>query len=189
MSAGVDSVEALDKLDDIRTGMFRVTAGYQGMLFTLDEQQIGVGPCTEIYTMEEILNTKEARRDLAAHGHATVTMRVTKRFPPVRYLGPCATTAPKGDRRDGRAGSGPPSVLCLEKEHCPVRGAQSLAHTVGTRRSSHRKRPLPLAQLSPYSPTGGRICGTPAASCRGRWKRVTYRTPAVRSRQYCPAGT
>jgi hypothetical protein len=46
--------------------------------------------------MDKILNMKEARRDLAAHGHATVTMRVAKRFPPVRYLGPLRTNGTEG---------------------------------------------------------------------------------------------
>ncbi len=96
VSVGVDSADALDKLGDIRAGMFRVTAGYQGLLFTLGEQQIDLGPCTEIYTMDKILNMKEARRDLAAHGHATVTMRVAKRFPPVRYLGPLRDSGAEG---------------------------------------------------------------------------------------------
>ncbi|WP_254405967.1 hypothetical protein [Streptomyces sp. AC627_RSS907] len=96
VSVGVDSAEALDKLGDIRAGMFRVTAGYQGLLVTLGEQQIDLGPCTEIYTMDKILNMKEARRDLAAHGHATVTMRVAKHFPPVRYLGPLRDSGTEG---------------------------------------------------------------------------------------------
>lgn len=96
VSVGVDSAEALDKLGDVRAGMFRVTAGYEGMLFTLGEHQIDLGPCTEVYTMDKILNMKEARRDLAAHGHATVTMRVAKRFPPVRYLGPLRTNGTDG---------------------------------------------------------------------------------------------
>ena len=38
--------------------------------------------------MDKILNMKEARRDLAARGHATVVMRLAERFPAVRYLGP-----------------------------------------------------------------------------------------------------
>ncbi|WP_329529644.1 hypothetical protein [Streptomyces sp. NBC_01462] len=88
MSVGVDSAEALAQLGDIRAGMFRVTAGYEGMLFTLGEQQIDLGPCTEIYTMDKILNMKKARRDLAERGHATVVMRIAERFPAVRYLGP-----------------------------------------------------------------------------------------------------
>lgn len=88
VSMGVDSNEALIQLGDIRAGMFRVTAGYEGMLFTLGEHQIDLGPCTEIYTMDKILNMKEARRDLAARGHATVVMRIAERFPAVRYLGP-----------------------------------------------------------------------------------------------------
>ncbi|WP_318219247.1 hypothetical protein [Streptomyces sp. SCL15-6] len=96
VSVGVDSVEALDKLGDVRAGMFRVTAGYQGLLFTLGEQQIDVGPCTEIYTMDKILNMKEARRHLVAHGRATVTMRIAKRFPPVRYLGPLRDSGAEG---------------------------------------------------------------------------------------------
>ncbi|MEV5441288.1 hypothetical protein AB0N23_01835 [Streptomyces sp. NPDC052644] len=96
VSVDVDSAEALDELGGVRTGMFRVTAGYQGLLFTLGEQQIDLGPCTEIYTMDKILNMKEARRDLAAHGNATVTMRVAKRFPPVRYLGPLRDSGAEG---------------------------------------------------------------------------------------------
>ncbi|MFE9782266.1 hypothetical protein ACFYPA_29480 [Streptomyces sp. NPDC005775] len=88
VSVGVDSAEGLAQLGDIRAGMFRVTAGYEGMLFTLGEHQIDLGPCTEIYIMDKILNMKEAQRDLAARGHATVVMRLAERFPAVRYLGP-----------------------------------------------------------------------------------------------------
>ncbi|MFE5844237.1 hypothetical protein ACFQ7N_21690 [Streptomyces niveus] len=85
---GVDSNEALIQLGEIRAGMFRVTASYEGMLFALGEHQINLGPCTEIYTMDKILNMKEARRDLAARGHTTVVMRIAERFPAVRYLEP-----------------------------------------------------------------------------------------------------
>ncbi|MEU8653587.1 hypothetical protein [Streptomyces sp. NPDC048737] len=43
--------------------MFRITAGCKRMLFTLGEHQIALGPYTEIYTMDKILNMKEARLD------------------------------------------------------------------------------------------------------------------------------
>ncbi|MER7576887.1 hypothetical protein [Streptomyces sp. NPDC126514] len=85
---GVDSAEALAQLGDVRAGMFRLTAGYEGVLFTRGEHQIGLGPCTEIYTMDKILNIKGARRDLAERGHVTVVLRIAEPFPAVRYLGP-----------------------------------------------------------------------------------------------------
>ncbi|MFF3942986.1 hypothetical protein [Streptomyces phaeofaciens] len=88
VSVGVDSTEALTEMADPRGGMFRLTAGYQGMLFTLGEHQIDLGPCTETCTMDKALNLEEARRDLAAHGHATVVLRLAERFPAVRHLGP-----------------------------------------------------------------------------------------------------
>lgn len=87
VSVEVISAEGLDQLAGIR-GMFRLTAGYESMLFTLGDHQIDLGPCTETYTMDKILNMKEARRELAEHGHATVVMRLAKHFPAVRYLGP-----------------------------------------------------------------------------------------------------
>jgi hypothetical protein len=88
VSVEVISAEGLDQLAGIRGGMFRLTAGYESMLFTLGDHQIDLGPCTETYTMDKILNMKEARRQLAEHGRATVVMRLAERFPAVRYLGP-----------------------------------------------------------------------------------------------------
>lgn len=87
VSVEVISAEGLDQLADIRGGMFRLTAGYESMLFTLGDHQIDLGPCTETYTMDKILNMKEAQRELAEHGHAKVIMRLSERFPAVRYLG------------------------------------------------------------------------------------------------------
>ncbi len=87
VSVEVISAEGLDQLADIRGGMFRLTAGYESMLFTLGDHQIDLGPCTETYTMDKILNMKEARHELAEHGHAKVIMRLSERFPAVRYLG------------------------------------------------------------------------------------------------------
>ncbi|MFF5837849.1 hypothetical protein ACFY7V_24565 [[Kitasatospora] papulosa] len=87
VSVGVVSAEALDQLADTRSGMFRLTAGYEGMLFTLGQHQMDLGPCTETYTMDKILNMKEARRDIAALGHATAVLRLARNFPAVRYLG------------------------------------------------------------------------------------------------------
>ncbi|WP_433456597.1 hypothetical protein ACQPXS_47310 (plasmid) [Streptomyces sp. CA-142005] len=88
VSVGVASAEDLDLLADVSGSMFRVTVGYQSMLFMLGEHQMDLGTCTELYTMDKILNMEEARRDLAAHGHATVVLRLAERFPAVRYLGP-----------------------------------------------------------------------------------------------------
>lgn len=89
VSVGVGSSEALTNLGDLfRDGMLRVTNACESTLFTFGEHEIDLGPCTEIYTMDKILNMKEARRDLAARGHATVVMRIAERFPAVRYLGP-----------------------------------------------------------------------------------------------------
>ncbi|MFE7934636.1 hypothetical protein ACFU6S_39140 [Streptomyces sp. NPDC057456] len=89
VSVGANSAEALTNLGDLfRDGMLRVTNACESTLFTFGEHEIDLGPCTEIYTMDKILNMKEARRDLAARGHATVVMRIAERFPAVRYLGP-----------------------------------------------------------------------------------------------------
>lgn len=87
MSVEVISSEGLDKLADIHGGMFRLTAGYESMIFTLGDHQIDLGPCTETYTMNKILNMKEARHEFAEHGHATVVMRLAEHIPAVRYLG------------------------------------------------------------------------------------------------------
>lgn len=87
VSVGLVSAEALDQLADTRSGMFRLTVGYEGMLFTLGQHQMDLGPCTETYTMDKILNMKEARRDIAALGHATAVLRLARNFPAVRYLG------------------------------------------------------------------------------------------------------
>ncbi|MEU4259640.1 hypothetical protein AB0B42_26435 [Streptomyces fradiae] len=87
MSVEVISAEGLDQLADIRGGMFRLTAGYESMIFTLGDHRIDLGPCTETYTMDKILNMGEARRELAEHGHATVVMRLAEHIPSVRYLG------------------------------------------------------------------------------------------------------
>jgi len=87
MSVEVTSAEGLDRLAGIREGMFRLTAGYESMIFTLGDHQIDLGPCTETYTVDRILNMGEARRELAEHGRATVAMRLAWRFPAVRYLG------------------------------------------------------------------------------------------------------
>lgn len=92
VSIDVSSTETLTQLGDIRTGMFRVTASGKSLIFALGEQQIDLGRCTEIYTVDKILNMKEARRDLAVHGHATVVMRIAEHFPAVRYLGPERTS-------------------------------------------------------------------------------------------------
>ncbi|MEV4865504.1 hypothetical protein MRBLMF1_006986 [Streptomyces ossamyceticus] len=87
VSVEVISAEGLDQLADIRGGTFRLTAGYESMIFTIGDHQIDLGPCTETYTMDKILNMKEARRELAEQGHAKVIMRLAERFPAVRYLG------------------------------------------------------------------------------------------------------
>ncbi|MFJ2651868.1 hypothetical protein ACIO1C_34735 [Streptomyces sp. NPDC087420] len=87
VSVGVISAEGLDSLAGIRGGMFRLTAGYESMIFTLGDHQIELGPCTETYTVDKILNMGEARRELAEHGRATVVMRLAECFPAVRYLG------------------------------------------------------------------------------------------------------
>lgn len=88
VSMSVDNTEILTQLGDNYAGMFHVTAGGKSLIFTLGEHQFDLGRCTEIYTVDKILNMKEARRDLAMRGHATVTMRIADRFPAVRYLGP-----------------------------------------------------------------------------------------------------
>ena len=87
VSVEVTSTEGLDRLAGIREGMFRLTAGYESMIFTLGDHQIDLGPCTETYTVDRILNMGAARRELAEHGRATVVMRLAERFPAVRYLG------------------------------------------------------------------------------------------------------
>ena len=97
VSVGADSTEALTNLDDLfHDGMFRVTNSCESTLFTFGDHQIDLGPSTEIYTIDTVLNMQEARRDLAAHGHATVALRLAKRFPPVRYLGPERPSSSEG---------------------------------------------------------------------------------------------
>ncbi|MEW1648632.1 hypothetical protein [Streptomyces sp. NPDC091219] len=51
------------------------------------DRQIELGPCTESYTVDNILNMGAARRELAEHGSTTVVMRLAERFPAVRHLG------------------------------------------------------------------------------------------------------
>ncbi|MFE4492473.1 hypothetical protein ACFRKD_08435 [Streptomyces niveus] len=92
VSVDVGSTETLTQLGDIRAGMFRVTASGKSFIFTLGDHQIDLGTCTEIYTMDKILNMQEARRDLTARRHATVVMRIAEHFPAVRYLGPERTS-------------------------------------------------------------------------------------------------
>lgn len=90
------------------------------------------------------------------------------------------TGAPRAAARPGRHGRARTSADA--RLHAPVSagltpegrariaaGRASRAHTAGTRRSSHRKLPLPFAQRSPWIPTGASSAGAPAASCRGRW--------------------
>ncbi|MFI9835248.1 hypothetical protein ACIHIX_47180 [Streptomyces sp. NPDC051913] len=84
---GFEGFEALDQLADAAGSMFRVTVGYASLVFALGEHRIDLGPCTETYTMDKILNMREARRELAEQGHAKVIMRLAERFPAVRYLG------------------------------------------------------------------------------------------------------
>ncbi|MCX4461148.1 hypothetical protein OG585_47265 (plasmid) [Streptomyces sp. NBC_01340] len=83
----VISAEGLDQLAGIRGGLFRLTAGYESMVFKFGDHRIDLGPCTETYTMDKILNMGQARRELAEHGVATVVLRLAERFPAVRYLG------------------------------------------------------------------------------------------------------
>ncbi|GHC94283.1 hypothetical protein RFN57_03420 [Streptomyces violaceochromogenes] len=83
----IEGTEALDLLADAAASMSRITVGYASLVFALGEHQIGLGPCTEAYTMDKILNMSEARAELAAHGHATVRMRLARHIPAVRYLG------------------------------------------------------------------------------------------------------
>ncbi|MFG2463801.1 hypothetical protein ACGFWE_43190 [Streptomyces sp. NPDC048523] len=83
----IEGAEALDELADAAASMSRISIGYASLVFALGEHQIDLGPCTEAYTVDKILNTSEARAELAAHGHATVRMRLTRHIPAVRYLG------------------------------------------------------------------------------------------------------
>ncbi|MFJ4790834.1 hypothetical protein [Streptomyces sp. NPDC088794] len=87
VSVGIESAEALDQLAEAAASLSRVTVGYASLVFALGEHQIDLGPCTEAYTMDEILNMSEARTELAAHGHTTVHMRLARHIPAVRYLG------------------------------------------------------------------------------------------------------
>ena len=87
VSVDMTSAEGLDRLAGIRGQMFRLAAAYESMIFTLGDHQIDLGPCIETYTMDKILNMREARRTLAAQGHAKVVMRLAEHFPAVRYLG------------------------------------------------------------------------------------------------------
>ncbi|MFB6643759.1 hypothetical protein ACFCYF_41755 [Streptomyces chartreusis] len=87
VSVDMTSAEGLDRLAGIRGQMFRLAAAYESMIFTLGDHQIDLGPCIETYTMDKILNMKEARRALAEQGHAKVVMRLAEHFPAVRYLG------------------------------------------------------------------------------------------------------
>jgi hypothetical protein len=87
VTVDVEGAEALDELADAAASMSRITIGYASLVFALGEHQIDLGPCTEAYTADKILNTSEARAALAAHGHATVHMRLARHIPAVRYLG------------------------------------------------------------------------------------------------------
>ncbi|MGW5971617.1 hypothetical protein [Streptomyces sp. NPDC055186] len=126
---GVDSAEALTQLGDVRAGMFRSTAGYKGMLLTLGEHEIDLGPYTEIYTMDKILNMKEARRDReeqkAEHwsvADVLTLLRGTGALPnPVRVR--------TGGARAGRAGG-----------FGPARGTDGPGHPCGVTET------LPLGQ-------------------------------------------
>ncbi|WP_430378172.1 hypothetical protein [Streptomyces sp. B1-3] len=87
VTVDIEGAEALDELADAAASMSRITIGYAALVFALGEHQIDLGPCTEAYTTDKILNMSEARTQLTAYGHATVRMRLTRHIPPVRYLG------------------------------------------------------------------------------------------------------
>lgn len=84
---------------------------------------------------------------------------------------------------------GKPSDLARHVVNHDWSSAATPAQTVGMRRSSQANPPLLFAQVSPWIFTGSRIRGTPAASWRGRWNRVTNQVPRVWFRQYCPTST
>ncbi|WP_405849799.1 hypothetical protein [Streptomyces sp. NBC_01518] len=51
------------------------------------DAEVDLGPCTEIHTMDKILNMREAQRELAEHGRTPVIMRLAEHTPAVRHLG------------------------------------------------------------------------------------------------------
>ncbi|WP_405996638.1 hypothetical protein [Streptomyces sp. NBC_00986] len=83
----ISAAAGLDQLARIRDGMFHLTAGYESMIFALGDHQIDLCPYTETYTVDKILNMREAWRELADHGHATVIIRLAEHTPAVRHLG------------------------------------------------------------------------------------------------------
>ncbi|MFE2561611.1 hypothetical protein ACFXGT_37510 [Streptomyces sp. NPDC059352] len=87
LSMGVTSNEALQELADSPTSMFRLVAGQESLLFALGGHEFDLGPCVETYTLDKVLNLRQAQRELSRTGQATVRLRVAQRFPATRYLG------------------------------------------------------------------------------------------------------
>ncbi|MEU5115902.1 hypothetical protein AB0G64_30870 [Streptomyces longwoodensis] len=85
VSIGVVREEALELLTTSET--FALAAAYEGMLLSFGEHQVDLGPCIETLVVDKVLNLRDAKRELADTGHATVRMRVAKSAPAQRYLG------------------------------------------------------------------------------------------------------
>ncbi|MET9111739.1 hypothetical protein, partial [Streptomyces zhihengii] len=87
VSMDVTSGEALQELAGSQISLFQVVAGHESLLFTLGAHEIDLGPCIETYTLDKVLNLRQAERELSRTGQATVRLRVAQRFPATRYLG------------------------------------------------------------------------------------------------------
>lgn len=87
VSVGVISEEALRQLADSPSSMIRLTAEYESMLFVLGDNEIDLGPCVETFTLDKVLNFREAQREIRRTGQGTVRLRVAQHFPATRYLG------------------------------------------------------------------------------------------------------
>ncbi|QEU92993.1 hypothetical protein [Streptomyces kanamyceticus] len=85
VSIGVIREETLELL--AASEAFALAATYEGMLLSFGEHQIDLGPCVETLVVDEVLNLRDAQRDFAESGHATVRMRVAQSTPAQRYLG------------------------------------------------------------------------------------------------------
>ncbi|WP_405553936.1 hypothetical protein [Streptomyces sp. NBC_01171] len=85
VSIGVVREEAIELLTTSDT--FALAAAYEGMLLSFGEHQVDLGPCIETLVVDKVLNLRDAKREFADSGRATVRMRVANSAPAQRYLG------------------------------------------------------------------------------------------------------
>ncbi|MFC9004781.1 hypothetical protein ACFV2I_38250 [Streptomyces microflavus] len=85
LSIEVTTSEALEQL--AAGPQFRLEALSESLNFKIGDHEIDLGPGIETCTTDQVLNLKQARRELSRSGQATVHMSVSERFPVTRRLG------------------------------------------------------------------------------------------------------